>query len=98
MIRHIVSWRMGAAHPEQRTADAEGIRQRLEALRGVVPAERLEVGIDLGATEGNWHVVLVSDFATAEDLAAYQTHPQHVHAAAFIRSVAADRSCVDYEI
>jgi hypothetical protein len=63
-----------------------------------VPAERIEVGIDLGATEGNWHVVLVSDFATADDLAAYQTHPQHVQAAAFIRSVAAGRSCVDYEV
>ncbi|HET8896242.1 MAG TPA: Dabb family protein, partial [Protaetiibacter sp.] len=82
---------MGANRAEQRAADAEGVRQRLEALRGVVPAERIEVGIDLGATEGNWHVVLVSDFATADDLAAYQTHPQHVQAAAFIRSVAADR-------
>ncbi len=82
MIRHIVSWRMGADRAEQRAADAEGVRQRLEALRGVVPAERIEVGIDLGATEGNWHVVLVSDFATADDLAAYQTHPQHVQAAA----------------
>jgi len=98
MIRHIVSWRMGADRAEQRAADAEGVRQRLEALRGIVPAERIEVGIDLGANEGNWHVVLVSDFATADDLAAYQTHPQHLQAAAFIRSVAADRSRVDYEV
>jgi len=98
MIRHIVSWRMGADRAEQRAADAEGVRRRLEALRGIVPAERIEVGIDLGATEGNWHVVLVSDFATVDDLAAYQTHPQHQQAAAFIRSVAADRSCVDYEL
>lgn len=98
MIRHIVSWRMGADRPEQRAADAEGIRERLEALRGIVPAERIEVGIDLGVAEGNWHVVLVSDFANADDLAAYQTHPQHLLAATFIRSVAADRSCVDYEL
>ena len=96
MIRHIVSWRMGADRAEQRAADAEGVRQRLEALRGVVPAARLEVGVDVGTTEGNWHVVLVSDFATADDLVAYQTHPQHLEAAAFIRSVAVDRSCVDY--
>ncbi len=97
MIRHIVSWRLAADDAGQRAADAEGIRQRLEGLRGVVRAERIVVGVDLGATEGNWHVVLDSDFATADDLAAYQVHPAHVEAAAFIRSVVAARSCVDYE-
>jgi hypothetical protein len=98
MIRHIVMWRLAAPDAAQREAHALGIRQRLEALRGVVAAERIDVGIDVGATEGNWHVVLDSDFATADDLAAYQTHPQHVEAAAFIRSVVEARSCVDYEV
>lgn len=97
MIRHIVSWRLAAADAAQREADARGIKERLEALRGVVPAERIEVGIDLGELEGNWHVVLVSDFATRADLAAYQAHPQHEEAAVFIRSVVDARSCVDYE-
>jgi len=98
VIRHIVTWRLAAEDAAQRAADARGIQERLEALRGVVPAERLEVGIDLGATEGNWHVVLVSDFATDAELAAYQSHPQHLEAAAFIRSVVAARGCVDYEL
>ncbi|MCS0499745.1 Dabb family protein [Protaetiibacter mangrovi] len=97
MIRHIVSWRLASADPEQRAADAAGIKSRLEGLRGVLAAERIDVGVDLGATEGNWHVVLDSDFADADDLAAYQVHPAHVEAAAFIRSVAEARSCVDYE-
>jgi len=98
MIRHIVSWKLAAEDAAQREADAAGIRSRLEALRGVVPAERIDVGVDLGATEGNWHVVLDSDFATEADLAAYQTHPQHVEAAAFIRSLVAARSCVDFAL
>jgi hypothetical protein len=97
VIRHIVTWRLAAEDAAQREADAHGIKERLEALRGVVAAERIEVGIDLGATDGNWHVVLDSDFATADDLAAYQAHPQHLEAAAFIRSVVDARSCVDYE-
>ena len=96
MIRHIVSWRLAAEDAAQREADAQGIRERLEGLRGVLAAERIDVGIDLGETDGNWHVVLDSDFATREDLAAYQTHPAHVEAAAFIRSVVSARSCVDY--
>ncbi|AYF98089.1 Dabb family protein [Protaetiibacter intestinalis] len=98
MIRHIVTWRLAAADAEQRAADAAGIKQRLEGLRGVVTAERIDVGVDLGETDGNWHVVLDSDFATTADLAAYQTHPAHLEAAAFIRSVVEARSCVDYRL
>lgn len=97
MIRHIVTWRLAADDAHQRAADAAGIRERLEGLRGQLAAERIDVGVDLGDTEGNWHVVLDSDFATRDDLAAYQVHPAHVEAAAFIRSVVAARSCVDYE-
>ena len=98
MIRHIVSWRLAAEDAGQRAADAAGIKERLEALRGVVPAERIDVGVDLGETDGNWHVVLDSDFATTAELAAYQVHPRHVEAAAFIRSVVAARGCVDYQL
>lgn len=98
MIRHIVTWRLAAEDAQQRQEDAQGIKDRLEALRGVVPAERIEVGIDLGQTEGNWHVVLVSDFATAEDLASYQEHPRHLEVVEFVRSVVSARGCVDYEV
>lgn len=98
MIRHIVTWRLAADDAQQRAADAAGIKERLEGLRGVVVAERIDVGVDVGATAGNWHVVLDSDFATEADLAAYQVHPAHQAAAAFVRSVAAERSCVDYQI
>ncbi|PZQ87574.1 MAG: stress responsive alpha-beta barrel domain-containing protein [Leifsonia xyli] len=98
MIRHIVNWRLASEDAGQRAADALGIKERLEGLRGRLAVERIEVGIDVGETAGNWHVVLESDFASREDLAAYQTHPAHLEAAAFIRSVVAERSCVDYEL
>ena len=98
MIRHIVTWRLASADPAQRAEDAAGIKSRLEGLRGLVPSERIDVGVDLGETDGNWHVVLDSDFASRDDLAAYQTHPAHLEAAAFVRSVAEARSCVDYQL
>ena len=61
------------------------IKERLEALAAVIPGiARAHVGIDLGETAGNWDVVLDSDFASREDLQAYQVHPAH-----------ADRLCVD---
>lgn len=97
MIRHIVSWKLAAEDAAQRAADAEGIRERLEGLRGQLAAELIEVGVDVHETDGNWDVVLNSVFASREDLAAYQVHPAHVEAAGFIKSVVSARSCVDYE-
>lgn len=97
MIRHIVSWKLAAENAAQRAADAEGIRERLEGLRGQLAAELIEVGFDLNDNDGNWDVVLNSVFASREDLAAYQVHPAHVEAASFIKSVVSARSCVDYE-
>jgi hypothetical protein len=97
MIRHIVSWKLAAEDAAQRASDAEGIRERLEGLRGQLAAELIEVGVDVNETDGNWDVVLNSVFASREDLAAYQVHPAHVEAAGFIKSVVSARSCVDYE-
>jgi len=97
MIRHIVSWKLASDDAAQRLADAEGIRERLEGLRGQLAAELIEVGIDVNDTEGNWDVVLNSVFASRDDLAAYQVHPAHAAAVGFIKSVVAARSCVDYE-
>lgn len=96
MIRHIVSWKLAASDAAQRQSDAEGIRSRLEGLRGQLAAELIEVGIDVNETDGNWDVVLNSVFASRDDLAAYQVHPAHVEAAGFIKSVVSARSCVDY--
>ena len=41
--------------------------------------------------------MLVSEHESAEALAAYQAHPDHVAAGPFVRSVVADKSCVDFE-
>ncbi|SKC40977.1 Dabb family protein [Okibacterium fritillariae] len=99
-IRHIVTWKLGAPSVEQKAEDATRIR---EELVGLVPQlgdiiERLEVGIDLHDTPGNWDVVLVSEFADAANLQAYQVHPAHQAAAAVIRSLVTERSAIDYTL
>jgi hypothetical protein len=96
MIRHVVLWKLTATEPEQRRSDAEGIRERLTPLVGVVPGLRsLTVGADTGWTDGNWDVVLVSEHDDEAAVAGYQVHPAHVEAAAWIRTVVAQRACVD---
>lgn len=98
MIRHIVSWTLKADTAEARAAAVEGMRSRLEPLVGVIPGLRsLVVRADLGRVEANWDVVLVSEHDDALALESYQAHPAHVEAGAFVKSVVADKSCVDYE-
>ena len=43
-------------------------------------------------------ILLDSAFESREALAAYQTHPKHLAAAAVVKSVTVHRSCADIEI
>lgn len=98
MIRHIVSWTLQASDAEGKAAAIEGMRSRLEPLVGVIPGlQSLVVRADIGQVESNWDVALVSEHDSAEALAAYQAHPDHVAAGPYVRSVVVDKSCVDYE-
>jgi len=91
MIRHIVMWKLNDK------ADAEAVKQRLEALRGKIPSLiHIEVGVDFSNTDASADVVLVSDFEHEEGLAAYQAHPEHQAVLPFMKSVVASRSVVDF--
>jgi Stress responsive A/B Barrel Domain len=96
VIRHVVLWNLSSTDPEQRRRDIDGMQERFTALVGVVPGLRaLTLAPDLGATDGNWDVMLLSEHDDEDALAAYQAHPAHVEAAAFVRSVVRERACLD---
>ena len=99
MIHHIVAWRLkDSALGNDKTANARLLKEKLEALPGQIPVlRRLEVGFDFSATENSSDVVLVTSFATKEDLAAYQVHPAHKAVGLFVREVVAERRMIDYE-
>ena len=98
MIRHIVEFRLSAEDPVQRVVEARGIHDHLTALVGVVPTVRsIVVAPDLGLVGGHWDVVLVSEHDSNDDLEAYQAHPAHTEAAAWVSTVVSDRATVDYE-
>jgi heme-degrading monooxygenase HmoA len=100
MIRHIVMFTLTATDEAQRAADVEEVRRRLDALVGVVPGLRsVTFSRDLGLiAAGHWDVVLVSEHDDNAALEAYQAHPDHQAAGAFIRTVTGDRATVDYEL
>ena len=99
MIKHIVAWRLKeSALGNDKATNARRMQEKLEALRGRIPGLlRLEVGRDFSATENSSDLVLVTEFATRADLAAYQVHPEHKAVGTFVREVVAERRLVDYE-
>ena len=100
MIKHIVLWRLkDRANGLGKTEIATTMKERLEALRGVVPGLlHLEVGLDFLKSETSSDLVLYTEFASREALEAYQTHPAHKEFVAFSHDLRTERRVVDYEV
>lgn len=98
MVHHIVlwDWKEGLGEQEKKEAAAI-IREKLEGVKnqaeGVVS---LEVVTD-GLVSSNKDIGLISVFESEEALNAYQTHPAHVEAGNYIKSVTAGRTCFDFK-
>lgn len=98
-LRHVVTWKMAAEDPAERSEHASGVAERLQGLVGLVPSIRaLSTGVNALDIAGNWDVTLVADFDDAAGLDAYQVHPAHQEVVAYVRSVAGARSAVDFEV
>jgi len=93
MIKHIVMWKL------RNKADAEIIKDNLEALMGKIPGLlKVEVGIDFSDSEQSADVVLYSELASREALLAYQSHPEHQAVIPLVKAAAVSRTVVDYEV
>lgn len=91
MVKHIVIWPM----KEETTAEQnEEMQLRLMALNGKIPQLlNIEVGID----EANGTMSLISEFTSTEDLAVYQSHPDHRVVVDFVKPLVAGRAVCDYD-
>ena len=99
MIRHIIIWNLSDSlkDGELQSKKAE-IKEKLEALRGVVPGlTEIHVHTDL-LSSSNGDLMLDALFESREALEGYQVHPEHLKAAGIVRSVTVHRSCADFEV
>lgn len=98
VVNHIVLWNLKPelTNKEREEAGAQ-IREKLLAVQaqaeGVVSLKVVINELD----SSNKDVGLISSFESVEALNAYQVHPAHVEAGAYIRTVTCDRVCLDYE-
>jgi Stress responsive A/B Barrel Domain len=99
MFRHVVMFRFAdAATDDQRAAVAAGLDQ-MPAATGAIREQDYTHGPDLGVNPASWDYVVVADFASADDYAAYRDHPDHQ---ALIRDlltpIVVERASVQYEV
>lgn len=97
MVKHIVLWDfLDTMSAEEKAEAAEKMKGLLEPIKELVPgAVDIQV-LQNELASSNREVALISTFETEEALATYQTHPAHVEAGKYVRSVTCNRACMDY--
>lgn len=98
MIKHIVLWDFNPdMTAKEKQAAGEKMKALLEPIRELVPgAVSIRVVMNEMASS-NRDIALIGTYESEEALQAYQTHPAHVEAGKFVRSVTCNRSCLDYK-
>jgi hypothetical protein len=100
MIRHVVAFKLSATtDAEQKKSNAAGMKSALEALGELVPdIINIKVHYDIYDIDTHFDVVLIADYPTRAALEAYEIHPAHIEAVAFITLLFSDFAIVDFEL
>ncbi len=98
MVKHIVLWNLIPELSEnERKEAALKVKDLLEPIKDLVEGA-LEMQVIFNEFDSsNRDIALISTFDTVEALQSYQSHPAHVEAGKYIRSVTCDRACMDYK-
>ena len=101
MIRLLVLFQLSEeAEGRSKAENARIIKEELEALQGVIPEiRRIEVKINHeAASDGNYDILLESEFDSLEDLQRYAMHPEHLKVGGYVSKVRTARAAIDYEV
>lgn len=98
MVKHIVLWNfVDSLSVDEKKAAGAKMKSLLEPIKEKVPGA-VDIQVVCNELESsNKDIALISTFETVEALQNYQTHPDHVEAGKYVRSVTCDRACMDYE-
>ena len=84
---------------ENKKENMNTYKKMLMALPPIIKeVKHMEVGKELNVGQGNYDMVLISEFKSMEDMQIYKEHPEHVKALEFCKTVCIERACVDYEV
>ena len=100
MIEHVVMWKFAeSAEGRSREENMRIVRERLLALPAVIGEIKfMQIGRDVSHTEMSYDMMLVTRFASLEDLHAYKVHPAHVAVAQYVAKVKTARVVLDCDL
>lgn len=99
MIKHIVMWNVRGDDAAARARNVAVLKAEFESLRDRVPGLlHLEVGVDESRIDYACDVVLYTEFASREALAAYAQNPEHLRVRRTLGDMRIARHQVDYEV
>lgn len=98
-VKHIVMWKVRGDDAAMRARNLVLLKAEFESLRDRIPGLlHLEVGIDESHIDYAFDVVLCTEFASREALAAYADHPEHLRVRRALGDLRIARHQVDYEV
>ena len=99
MVKHIIIWSFKAElSADERKAAAAKIKQGLEGLIDKISG-LTEIKVQTNPLpSSNGDLMLYSCFENEAALDAYQTNPNHLEVAQYVRSVVSERKCFDFSI
>jgi hypothetical protein len=90
-------WNLASDTPEQNRQACFHLKELFEGLAGRVPGLiKIEVGVDISRIDYACDVVLYTEFDSAESLAGYAVHPEHLRVREALGSSRISRHQVDY--
>lgn len=100
MIKHVVMWKFqDTAEGRTKVKNMQLFKAGLEALVPIIPEiKSLEVGINEVESDASYDIILISTFATMEELKTYANHPEHLKVVEFCAKVRLSRVVIDYTI
>lgn len=97
MVTHIVMWNFQEQLSTEEKQEAGKImKERLEALKDVIPGV-LSLKVIINELPGSdKDIALIGEYETLEALDAYAVHPAHLEVVSYVKTVACNRTCLDY--
>lgn len=98
MVRHTIMWKFKPVEGKTPREIAEDIKERYESLLGVIPElKSVEVGINRNESATSYDAILIQDFDSWQDLAAYKANPKRDSLTKYIEELIDVRARVEYE-
>ena len=98
MITHIVMWNFQEQLSEAEKKEVgQVMKERLEALKDRIPGV-VSLKVIINELPGSdKDIALIGEYETLEDLNHYAVHPCHLEVVDYVKKVACNRTCLDYE-